>query len=92
MKILLFTFFFILSSLTFSQSQFQQFINYVNSLGDQTAKQTAVDSFMTYARTIGIPFIEDSTANFIYLGNPNSVSVPGDFNGWNMNVWPMTKL
>jgi enterochelin esterase-like enzyme len=92
MKKFLFTFFFVLSSLTFSQSQFQQFIDHVNSLGDPGAKQAAVDSFMTYARTIGIPFIEDSTANFIYLGNPNSVSVPGDFNGWNMNAWPMTKL
>ncbi len=45
---------------------------------------------MTYARTQGIPFIEDSTANFIYLGNPNSVSVPGDFNGWSTTAWPMT--
>ena len=92
MKTFLFSFYFILSSLTYSQSQFQQFINYVNSLGDPTAKQVAVDSFMTYARTVGIPFIEDSTANFIYLGNPNSVTIPGDFNGWNMYAWPMTKL
>jgi len=92
MKKFFFTLIFFLSSLTFSQSQFQQFINHVNSLGDPAAKQAAVDSFMTYARTVGIPFIEDSTANFIYLGNPNSVSVPGDFNSWNMNVWPMTKL
>jgi enterochelin esterase-like enzyme len=92
MKKFLFALILILSSLAFSQSQFQQFINHVNSLGDPAAKQVAVDSFMTYARTVGIPFIEDSTANFIYLGNPNSVSVPGDFNSWNMNVWPMTKL
>jgi len=92
MKKILFTFFFILSSLTFSQSQFQLFINHVNSLGDPIAKQVAVDSFMTYARTVGIPFIEDSTANFIYLGNPNSVSVPGDFNGWSTTAWPMTHL
>jgi enterochelin esterase family protein len=47
---------------------------------------------MTYARTQGIPFIEDSTANFIYLGNPNSVTVPGDFNGWSISAWPMTHL
>jgi enterochelin esterase family protein len=92
MKLFLFTFFFILSSFTYSQSQFQQFIDHVNSLGDPVAKQAVVDSFMTYARTQGIPFIEDSTANFIYLGTPNSVSVPGDFNGWNMNAWPMTHL
>jgi enterochelin esterase family protein len=92
MKKIFFTIIFILSSSTFSQSQFQQFISYVNLLGDPVAKQTAVDSFMTFARTQGIPFIEDSTANFIYLGNPNSVSVPGDFNGWSATSWPMTKL
>ena len=92
MKHLIFTLIFFLSSLTYSQSQFQQFIDHVNSLGDPIAKQAAVDSFMTYARSMGIPFIEDSTANFIYIGTPNSVSVPGDFNGWNMNVWPMIKL
>lgn len=92
MKIFLITFYFVLSSLTFSQSQFQQFINHVNSLGDPAAKQAAVDSFMTYARTQGIPFIEDSTANFIYLGNPNSVSVPGDFNGWSATSWQMSRL
>jgi enterochelin esterase family protein len=92
MKIFLITFCFILSTLTYSQSQFQQFIDRVNSLGDPVAKQSAVDSFMTYARTVGIPFIEDSTANFIYLGNPNSVSVPGDFNGWSTAASPMTHL
>ena len=92
MKKILFTLIFVLSSLAYSQSQFQQFIDHVNSLGDPAAKQAAVDSFMTYARTVGIPFIEDSTANFIYLGNPNSVSVPGDFNGWSATAWPMTKL
>ncbi|MFI5238061.1 MAG: alpha/beta hydrolase-fold protein, partial [Ignavibacteriales bacterium] len=81
-----------MTSISFSQSQFQQFINQVNSLGDPIAKQAAVDSFMTYARIQGIPFIEDSTANFIYLGNPNSVSVPGDFNGWSTSAWPMTHL
>jgi len=75
-----------------AQSQFQKFIDHVNSLGDPIAKQAAVDSFMTYARTQGVPFIEDSTANFIYLGNPNSVTVPGDFNGWSTTAWPMTPL
>jgi len=75
-----------------AQSQFQNFINYVNSLGDPAAKHAAVDSFMTYARTVGIPFIEDSTANFIYIGDESSVTVPGDFNGWDMTVWPMTRL
>ena len=83
---------FLISNLVPAQSQFQQFINYVNSLGDPAAKQAAVDSFMTYARTQGIPFIEDSTANFIYQGTPSTVTVPGDFNGWSMTAWPMTHL
>ena len=92
MKRYLFSLLFFIASFTNAQSQFEQFIDHVNSLGDPVAKQAAVDSFITYARTQGIPFIEDSTANFIYLGYQNSVSVPGDFNGWNMNAWPMTQL
>lgn len=86
MKNFLFTLILSLSSFTFAQSQFQQFIDHVNSLGDPVAKQVSVDSFMTYARTQGIPFIEDSTANFIYQGTPSSVTVPGDFNGWSTTV------
>ena len=69
MKKLLLLASFLLTSLVPAQSLFQQFINHVDSLSDPSAKQAAVDSFMTYARTVGIPFIEDSTANFIYLGN-----------------------
>ncbi len=76
----------------YSQSQFQQFINHVNSLSTVQQKTAAVDSFMIYARTFGIPFIEDSTANFIYLGNYSSVTAAGDFNGWSSTAWPLTRL
>ena len=82
----------LLTQLLSAQSQFQQFINYVNSLGDPAAKQAAVDSFMTYARTQGIPFIEDSTANFLYQGNQSVVTIPGDFNGWSTTAWQMIHL
>ena len=92
MKRYLFVLLFFITSVVNAQSQFQQFIDHVNSLGDPVTKQAAVDSFMTYARTQGIPFIEDSTENFIYLGNQNSVSVPGDFNGWSTSAWPMMQL
>jgi len=92
MKLYILAFILFINTISNAQSQFQQFIDYVNSLSDPIDKQAAVDSFMTYARTVGIPFIEDSTANFIYLGNPNSVSVPGDFNGWSTTAWLMTKL
>lgn len=74
-----------------SQNQFQQFINYVNSLSDPASKQFAVDSFIVYARTQGIPFIIGDSANFIYRGNVSSISIAGDFNGWTPN-WNMTNL
>jgi len=63
-----------------AQSQFQQFIDHVNSLPDTTAKSAAVDSFMNYARTQGIPFIEENTANYIYRGNVSIAELFGDFN------------
>jgi enterochelin esterase family protein len=75
-----------------SQSQFQQFINYVNSLSDSSVKSAAVDSFFNFARIQGIPFIENSTANFIFRGNVNSVTAAGDFNGWNTSSRPLSKL
>ncbi|MGB5850179.1 MAG: alpha/beta hydrolase-fold protein [Ignavibacteriaceae bacterium] len=81
-----------ISGLSFPQSQFEQFINYVNSLGDSSVKAGVIDSFINVARQQGIPFIEDSTANFIYLGTPNNVTVPVDFNSWNANLHSMTKL
>ncbi len=81
-----------ISGLCFPQSQFEQFINYVNSLSDSSVKAGVIDSFMNVARQQGIPFIEDSTANFIFLGTPNNVSVPGDFNSWSTNSHSMTNL
>ena len=76
---------------SYSQNEFQLFISYVNSLQNQTQKNAAVDSFLVYARTRGIPFITGDSANFIYRGNVNSVSIAGDFNGWNPN-WNMINL
>ncbi|RPI72802.1 MAG: hypothetical protein EHM47_07465, partial [Ignavibacteriales bacterium] len=76
----------------FAQSKFPEFINYVNSLSDSSLKAAAVDSFMIYTRSIGIPFTEDSVASFIYLGNDSSVSVAGDFNGWNPDSSIMVNL
>ncbi len=92
MKTLFLVLIFLFTSSVPAQNQFQEFIDHVNSLPDSASKAAAIDSFMTYAETAGIPFIEDSTANFIYIGNSNTVSVPGDFNEWNTTAGPMTKL
>jgi len=67
----------------YSQSNFYDFINRVNSVGDSNIKSTIIDSFLTFAGTNGIPFIEGDTAHFIYRGSVTSVDVAGDFNDWN---------
>lgn len=80
-------------SLLSAQSEFQNFISRVNSLKDNPQSQSAVvDSFINYAKTKGIPFIENNTANFLYRGSAASVSVAGDFNDWNAARNVMTKL
>lgn len=89
--IFLFTFVLLVNNL-FPQSGFQNFISRVNSLADSMSKAAVIDSFINYARTQGIPFIEGSTANFIYRGNVSSAAVPGDFNSWNPNAASMTRL
>ncbi|OGU77148.1 MAG: hypothetical protein A2V93_02270, partial [Ignavibacteria bacterium RBG_16_34_14] len=92
MRFLILIAFLFVANLANAQTQFTQFINHVNSLPDSSSKAVAVDSFMTYARSVGIPFIEENEANFIYLGNVSNISVAGDFNGWNSNSDMMTKL
>jgi len=76
----------------YSQSQFQQFINRVNSVSDVNQKNIIVDSFMVVARASGIPFIEGNVANFIYRGSANTVSIAGDMTGWDANIAKCTKL
>lgn len=79
------------TGIIFSQNEFQKFINHVNSLSDPASKAAAVDSFMVYARSQGIPFITGDSANFIYKGTASSIAVAGDFTFWNTNVF-LTKL
>ena len=50
-----------------------------------------VDSFMNAVPAF--PFIErDSLVHFIYRGSANTITVPGDANGWNPNGSPMTHV
>lgn len=82
----------VISFKSFPQSGFQNFLSRVNSIVDSASKSVVIDSFLTYARTEGIPFIEGDTANFIYRGNAAIVTVAGDFNGWNTTSTPMIRL
>ncbi|MCU0342451.1 MAG: alpha/beta hydrolase-fold protein [Ignavibacterium sp.] len=81
----------ILATDIYSQSEFQQFINRVNSIPDTSAKSAVVDSFMIYARLQGIPFIEGNTANYIYRDNISSCEVAGDFDEFS-SYFDMTNL
>lgn len=51
-----------------------------------------IDSFMIYARTKGIPYIEDTAANFIYRGSGNNVILSGDFNQWSTSVDRLSRI
>lgn len=67
-------------------SEFQDFLSRVNSINNPTDKQAVVDSFMIHADSVGVPFVEGNTANFLYKGNVSSVQVAGDFNGWSSSA------
>ena len=70
----------VLNYSTLPQGHFASFISRLNSL-PQGNRSAVVDSFITYARTKGIPFIDNDTAAIMYKGTASSVA--GDFNDWN---------
>lgn len=82
----------IISGQLFAQSQFQEFIQQLYQLPTIAEKEASIDSFLTYARTIGIPFVEGDKANFIYNRAANSVAVAGDFNGWDHTNYRFTNM
>ncbi len=87
-----FTILFCLAIVSIAMPQsFSSFIDYVNSLPEDQRTE-AVDSFMTIITPIGIPYINDDTANFIYQGDGTSVQVPGDFNGWDPMFFHMGNI
>ncbi|MFZ0388931.1 MAG: alpha/beta hydrolase-fold protein, partial [Calditrichia bacterium] len=69
---------------------FQHFLQRVNSTPD-SLKTAIVDSFITAVNQF--PYIEgDTLAHFIYRGNGNSVTVPGDANNWDPQAFPAQQL
>ena len=57
-------------------------------------RQAIADSFITFIETFySFPFIEENTiAYYIYKGTANSITVPGDANGWDGTLFPMTHI
>ena len=80
------------SSQLFSQTQFQEFIQHLYQLPTVEEKNVAIDSFMTHARTVGIPLIEGDKASFVYRGSGTSAAIAGDFNGWDPTNTKMTNM
>lgn len=75
-----------------AQEQFNKFLGYVFSL-PSADRQVAVDSFYTYAKSEGIPFIEqDTNVVFLYKGSASSVYIAGDFNGWDYERGRASKI
>ncbi|MCK5086093.1 MAG: hypothetical protein KAQ90_01175, partial [Melioribacteraceae bacterium] len=74
------------------QSKFERFVSYLDNLQTLEEKETVINSFMTYARTKGIPFIEENTANFIYYNPASVVNIAGDFNGWDYSTISMNNV
>jgi enterochelin esterase-like enzyme len=65
-----------------AQSPFENFFQAIEN-ADWDRKQEMVDSFMLARKSSsGIPFSIGDTAYFFYHGNPSSVLIAGDFNGW----------
>jgi enterochelin esterase-like enzyme len=62
----------------YSQTNFQQFLAEVELATTDAAKAAIIDTFMDHARSVGIPYIEGDTANFIYLADDNTTSVTLD--------------
>jgi enterochelin esterase-like enzyme len=70
--------------------QFQAYLNRINAL-PEAQRQAVVDSFM--AAVPAFPFTEqDSFAYFIYQGEADEMTVPGDANGWDTDAFPMTRI
>lgn len=89
-KILIISFF--ISSIVFAQSNFQNFIQALNSASSDSVKTKMIDSFMIVAKTQGIPYVEDTIANFIYRGSGNNVYLSGDFNGWSSSADKLNRV
>lgn len=76
----------IISISVYPQGHFESFLKRITSVSGSDSRQAIADSFVTFARTKGIPFIENDTAVFLYRGTPNSAAIAGDFTDWNPTI------
>ncbi|MCX8056189.1 MAG: alpha/beta hydrolase-fold protein [Ignavibacteria bacterium] len=82
----------LLISIASAQSNFQNFIQRLNSTSSDSIKNRMIDSFLISAQAQGIPYIEDTLANFIYRGSGTNVYLSGDFNGWSSSADKLNRI
>lgn len=69
-----------------AQTNFLNFLTYVNSIEDPVRKTAVADSFVNANRATGIPLREGNMAVFLYNSNANYIQVAGDFTSWATSV------
>ena len=80
----------LLFSASASAQTFADFLARLNAT-PLNQRPALVDSFMNAVPAF--PFLEqDTLAHFIYRGNANTITVPGDANNWNPAGSPMTRV
>ena len=80
----------LLSAITASGQTFSEFIGLLWST-PEGERQPLVEAFMDSCSSF--PFVEsDIQCHFIYQGDANTVSVPGDANGWNPDADAMQTI
>ena len=85
-KLFLLIILFFVSIRVLPQTHFNNFVQRVNSSADTNFKSAEVDSFMNYAKSSGVPFIENDTVCFLYRGNAAQVNLAGDFTNWQPDI------
>jgi enterochelin esterase-like enzyme len=68
---------------------FTDFIDYLNAL-PSAERQAKVDSFMIALDQT--PVVETDYVSFVFQSTGSNIAVPGDFNGWNPNAAPLSKV
>ncbi len=80
---------FIITSTSFGQQKFTDFIKLLKSETDSVKKATIISDYLSSNK---IPVVEENAIYFIYRGNAKIAAVPGELNGWNIDKSLMQKI
>jgi enterochelin esterase family protein len=78
-----------------SYQEFKDRLNGIAAVPDAAQRQSELNTFWTQLRNAGqVPYAQGDKTAFLYRGAVTSVSLAGDFNGWNpsSSSWTATQL